>query len=154
LDTFFVSVVPIHHRVSSEDLDDAIGQEVFVHVGIDPSGGSIELNVQLYPPDGFKLNSEAPNSWSVSFPGMDWSLESGNGVDRGNVTNTNFVVVMKRGRHEAEASEVVKVRFNLYLCSEDSGVCTVAKKSVDLLVASSIGKNSETKLVRLDLSKS
>lgn len=155
LDTGCVSVVPVHQSDSSIDDDfDGVGAggQSVVNVGLDPSGGSVELNLQLKVPAGSKLNAEAPSSWSVQLPDKIWTLEAGNGIDRGNISCTEFVIKMKRGQSEAKNTETIKIKLNLFLCNEADGLCSAAKKSVVVLVAPVAGSHFESRSVCLSLS--
>ena len=154
LDTNCISVVPIHQLTSAIDDDydgAAAGNELVVNVGLDPTGGSVELSIQLNLPSGSKLNSDAPSSWRVLFPNKSWNLEAGNGIDGGTISRPDFVIKIKCGQADTLSIEKVRINMNLFLCNDADGVCSVAKKSLAVSVAPQHGIHDIAKSVNLSL---
>lgn len=156
LKTLETSSVRIFERIASDDEDDGpVGGGAVVRMELDASAVTAEVCVKLAIPEGSKLNSDAPNSWTASVPGNGWSFEIGS--NRGEILKPEFSIKFRRdGGGEWKTEETVTVRFSVYLCKKDSGVCYVVKKTVNLVLATqSVGKSTkgQQSVLNLDLSK-
>jgi hypothetical protein len=151
LNTLEVSVFEIKDQISTEDEIGKVSESVTFE--IHPSGGSIELKVNLSLPAGSKLNPEAPNSWSVSFPSQDWTTELDNSSSE--ISSTEFKIKLNHKNVEVGSIHKIGLRFNLFLCSIESGICSIDKRFVDLIATTDAESKERirTNTLTLNLSK-
>ena len=150
LKTLETSRIKIFERFSSDDGDVlSCGGDV-IRVEVDPSAVEAQILVKLLIPDGSKLNSDAPNSWTASISGNDWSFE--NGSKRGDIFKPDFVIKMQREGKEMRREETLNLLFCIFLCKSDSGICYVVKKSANLVVLPTKNADARPCVLNLDLS--
>jgi len=118
------------------------------HVRVSCAGGKLELKIKVDIPKGVKINAEAPSSWTLKLPSkfidlfamaliyptfiLDdiWSLE--HETLTGPVTSTEFSIHLKHKTAIAQQSDVLGLKLNIFLCHSDSGVCSVARRSLGI----------------------